>query len=64
MKKIKDNIILIVYTKIFLLTDVKNNNTAHVLYQLLIKYRKWMKKIKDNIILIVSTKTFLLTDVK
>ena len=32
MKKIKVNIILIVYTKIVLLTDVKNNNTAHLSY--------------------------------
>ena len=32
MKKIKVNIILIVYTKIFLPTDVKNNNTANLSY--------------------------------
>ena len=32
MKEIKVNIVLIVYTKIFLLTDVKNNNTACLSY--------------------------------
>ena len=32
MKKIKVNIILTVYTKIFLLTEVKNNNTARFSY--------------------------------